>query len=85
MRQASQARKRKINYLLIHICVRLCELERDLSSYAVLGYMRTVENLSALEDVVWAQVAQARNISASHATVEKYKNLYGRKTVYFRG
>ena len=27
---------------------RLCELERDLSSYAVLGYTRTVENLRAL-------------------------------------
>ena len=27
---------------------RLCELERDLSSYAVFGYTRTVENLSAL-------------------------------------
>ena len=32
-----------------------------------------------------SQVAQARNMSASYATVEKYKDLYGRKTVYFRG
>ena len=36
-----------IIYLFIYAS-RLCELERDLSSYAVLGYMRTVENLSAL-------------------------------------
>ena len=31
------------------------------------------------------QIAQAQNMSASYATVEKYKDLYGRKTVYFRG
>ena len=36
-----------IIYLFIYAS-RLRELERDLSSYAVLGYMRTVENLSAL-------------------------------------
>ena len=36
-----------IIYLFIYAS-RLCELERDLSFYAVLGYMRTVENLSAL-------------------------------------
>ena len=41
-----------IIYLFIYTS-RLCALKRDLSSYAVLGYMRTVENLSALQDVVW--------------------------------
>ena len=45
-------RKRRINYLFIHIGVTACEVERDLSSYAVLGYTRTVENLS----VLWAVV-----------------------------
>ena len=38
----------KLIIYLFKYASRRCEFERDLSSYAVLDYTRTVENLSAL-------------------------------------